>query len=271
MDGFVLILAIVVFSVFKNVIQEAKKKEGKKSLPDVLDTIAEHEDSQSQALEALRRWEARQRAGSRPGPEAEHPELPAPESTRIPRPGEHHTDVRFKSPGRLKQEASRQQISWRESGEARERPATARRRFPAPIPQATDDAGQTRREAYDAIRQLLDGRTRLPVPTTSEELPDRRGRRQLVPRVERTPERIIGRETKQRPRIQGTIARNRVSEPLPAEEIVPVRGTARGRGRRAPEGFERIDERPPLERAVLYAELLGKPMGLRPPGPGDRD
>ena len=41
MDGFVLILAIIVFSVFKNVMQEAKKKQGKSSLPDVFDTIAE--------------------------------------------------------------------------------------------------------------------------------------------------------------------------------------------------------------------------------------
>ena len=55
MDGFVLILAIIVFSVFKNVIQEAKKKEGKKSLPDVFDTMAEHDESQDRALEALRR------------------------------------------------------------------------------------------------------------------------------------------------------------------------------------------------------------------------
>ncbi|MCL7991608.1 MAG: hypothetical protein M8840_10740, partial [marine benthic group bacterium] len=73
MDPFVLILAIIVFSVFKNVIQEAKKKEGKKSLPDVFDTIAEHDESQDRALEALRRWEARQRAGSAPSPEAAGP------------------------------------------------------------------------------------------------------------------------------------------------------------------------------------------------------
>ena len=45
MDGFVLILAIIVFSVFKNVMQEAKKKQGKGSLPDVFDTLAEHDDS----------------------------------------------------------------------------------------------------------------------------------------------------------------------------------------------------------------------------------
>jgi hypothetical protein len=271
MDGFVLILAIIVFSVFKNVIQEAKKKEGKKSLPDVFDTMAEHDESQDRALEALRRWEARQRAGSEPSPERVRPQRPAPESMRIPRPGEHHTDVRLKSPGRLQQEASRQQLSWRESGEASERSATTRRRFPTPKPQASGEIESTRREAYDAIRQLLDGRASLPAQAESEVLPTRRARdvpaAPLQSRLERRPERAPAK----RPRIQGTVARQRAETPAKPVTPVPDRRTGRGGGGEALSGLERLEQRPPLERAILYAELFGKPVGLRPPGHGIGD
>ncbi|MCL7980458.1 MAG: hypothetical protein M8865_11215 [marine benthic group bacterium] len=270
MDPFVLILAIIVFSVFKNVIQEAKKKEGKKSLPDVFDTIAEHDESQDRALEALRRWEARQRAGSAPSPEAVGPEQPVPESMRIPRPGERRTDVRLKSPGRLKQEASRQQLSWRESGEASERSATTRRRLSTPKPQATDAAEQTRREAYDSIRQLLDGRTKLPVPIESEPQ-ERRARRvpALPPetRLERRPQRA----PVKRPRIQGTIAKQRAEKSSDLLAPSPARRSGRGGSGETLAGFERLEQRPPLERAVLYAELFGKPVGLRLPGEGIGD
>jgi hypothetical protein len=271
MDGFVLILAIIVFSVFKNVIQEAKKKEGKKPLPDVFDTMAEHDESQDRALEALRRWEARQRAAAGPSPETVRPERPAAESMRIPRPGEHHTDVRLKSPGRLQQEASRQQLSWRESGEASERSATARRRFSPPKPQVTGDGEQTRREAYDAIRQLLDGRTRLPVPAESEVLPARRSRDVPAARPQTRPERRPERAPAKRPRIQGTVARQRAETPAKPVTPAPDLRTGRGGSGEALAGLERLERRPPLERAVLYAELFGKPVGLRPPGHGIGD
>ena len=76
MDGFVLILAIVVFSVFRSVVAEAKKKQDRK-LPNVLDSIAEHDEAQDRALEALQQWEARQRAlkggGRGPDPAGREP------------------------------------------------------------------------------------------------------------------------------------------------------------------------------------------------------
>ena len=269
MDGFVLILAIIVFSVFRNVLQEAKKKEGKKSIPDVFDTIADHDESQDRALEALRRWEARQRAGSGRGSQPE--EGTRPEAVRIPRPDEHRTDVRLKSPGRLQQEESRQQVSWRASGQARERPATARRRFPAPGPAATGEAEQSRREAYDAIQQLLDGRARLPVPIESEDLPVRRTRQEPAVRSETRLERRGDRLPDKRPRIQGTVARQRSEASSPSPLATPARGSGRDRGGEESSGLERLDQRPPLERAILYAELFGKPVGLRPPGRGPGD
>jgi hypothetical protein len=271
MDGFVLILAIIVFSVFKNVIQEVKKKEGEKSLPDVFDTQIEHEDSKDRALEALRRWEARQRAGSRTGSEAARAERSAPDSIRIPRPGEHHTDVRLKSPGRLQQEASRQQISWRESEETSERAAADRRRFSPPMPQATGGAEQTRREAYDAIRQLLDGRTRLPAPAESEVLPTQSSRDLPAARPERRLERRPERAPAKRPRIQGTVARQRAETASKLVAPAPDRRSGRGGSGGAQAGLERLEQRPPLERAILYAELFGKPVGLRPPGYGIGD
>jgi len=256
-DGFVLILAIIVFSVFKNVMQEVKKKQGSSSLPDVFDTIAEHDDSKDRAREALRRWEAKQR--SLPSPQPEGPTGTSPGSARIPRSGEHRTDLRLSSPGRLQQETSRQQNSWRQSAQRGGRPLPEGRRtkFAPPAAQADDAAERTRQEAYDAIRQLLGGQSRRPEPMDGGNLPARRPARVPTIRTDAVPTR--------RPRIQGTVARRREEEARRTEANSPRTVQAEsGRGASAP-GLERLDRLPPVARGILYAELLGTPLGLREP------
>lgn len=230
MDGFVLILAIIVFSVFRNVIAEAKKKQDGKSLPDVLDTIAEHDDAQDRALEALRKWEARQRA-LRTGREDD----------------EQRTDVRLPVPNRQQQPAAGSQS----------RPFELTR---------SQSAEQTRREAYDAIRELLGGKTDRPasqVPSrdehTAESLP--------VPRPPAAPTRIRDRASTLRPRIRGTVQRStETTQPTPRP---PERRQKSSEA--APAGFGRLDSLPPIARGILYAELLGKPVGFREPGEGQGD
>lgn len=202
MDGFVLILAIVVFSVFRNVMAEAKKKQGRKSLPDVLDTITEHDDAQDRALDALQKWEARQQpaAGSQPRPV----------------------------------EVARSQ-----------------------------SAEQTRREAYDAIRELLRGKTERPAPQvparterTAESVPAER------PSAE--PTRIRDRVSTYRPQIRGTVQRRtETTQPTPYQ--TESRATS---SEAAPAGLDRLDSLPPIARGILYAELLGKPVAFREPGEG---
>ena len=203
MDGFVLILAIVVFSVFRNVMAEAKKKQGRKSLPDVLDTITEHDDAQDRALEALRQWEARQQqpaAGSEPRP--------------------------F--------EVARSQ-----------------------------SAEQTRREAYDAIRELLGGKTERPapqVPARTERTAD------SVPaeRPSAEPTRIRDRVSTYRPRIRGTVQRRtETTQPTPRQTESGTKSSEA-----APAGLDRLDSLPPIARGILYGELLGKPVAFREPGEG---
>lgn len=257
MDGFVLILAIIVFSVFKNVMQEAKKKQGTGSLPDVLDTLAEHDDSKDRAQEALRRWEAKQRSLPRPGPEGPTGTSPGP--VRIPRPGEHRTDVRLSSPGRLQQETSRQQTSWRQSAERGGRPRPDRRlpRPTAPASAQPHTAERTRQEAYDAIRQLLGGQARPPEPTEGGNLPARRPERPPAARAEAVPAR--------RPRIQGTLARRREEEARRVEALSPSAERDAVERVGPASGLERLDRLPPVARGILYAELLGTPVGMREP------
>ena len=96
MDGFLIVLAIVLFSVFRNVIQEAQKK-GDREDPHGFDTDSDQAEARERALESLRRWEAKQRRL----PGADEPrggEIRAREPTRIPRRGEHRTEVRLPAP-----------------------------------------------------------------------------------------------------------------------------------------------------------------------------
>lgn len=255
MDGFVLILAIIVFSVFKNVMQEAKKKQGKGSLPDVFDTIAEHDDSKDRAREALRRWEAKQRG--LPASELDGSARTSRAPVRMPRPGEHRTDVRSSSPGRLQQETSRQQTSWRQSAQRGGRPLPGRG-LPRPTAAAKPDSSErTRQEAYDAIRQLLGGQARPLEPAEGGNLPARRPEPPPAARMDVAPAR--------RPRIQGTLARRREVEARRVEERSSQAERDAG-GRVGPaSGLERLDRLPPVARGILYAELLGTPVGLREP------
>lgn len=205
MDGFVLILAIVVFSVFRNVMAEAKKKQGRKSLPDVLDTITEHDDAQDRALEALQKWEARQR---------------------------------------------------------QQQPAAGSQPRPFEV-ERSQSAEQTRREAYDAIRELFGGKTERPAP----QVPARTERtNQSVPaeRPSAEPTRIRDRVSTYRPRIRGTVQRRtETTQPTPRQT---ESGTTSSEA--APAGLDRLDSLPPIARGILYAELLGKPVAFREPGEG---
>lgn len=236
MDGFVLVLAIIVFSVFRNVISEAKKKGA-----DSFDTSAEHDEAQDQALDALRQWEARQRALKAGGGEANSP---ARERARIPRPGEHRTDVRLPTPTAVQQPPAQ--------------------RGPRPFePAESQEAEQTRRDAYNAIRDLLSGKKERPAPPVPMQ-PDQSQLPAASQSVRRV--RIKDRSVALRPRVRGTVRRQ--NEPdKPASLPEEHRKTARS----APAGLHRLDSLPPIARGILYAELLGKPVGFRGPGEGAGD
>ncbi len=241
MDGFVLILAIVVFSVFRNVITEAKKK-GNKRGPVSFDTSAEHDEAQERALDALRQWEARQRAVQAGGGDAQPPNR---EAVRIRRPGEHRTDVRLSAASRTEQ------------------PATPRRAGPFDLAQS-DGAEQTRREAYDAIRDLLAGKTQRPASSA----PTRPAPSRVpAPRQSAEPTRIRERTPSIRPRVQGTV-RRREEPDKPAPE---PREDRRDQGRSAPGRLDRLDSLPAVARGIMYAELLGKPVAFREPREGGGD
>jgi hypothetical protein len=267
-DGFILILAIIVFSIFKNVMEEAKKKDAKTSLPDVFDTREEHEESRSRALEALRRWEARQSLPSGPNPDSTERQRRQ-DTVRIPRPGDHLTDVRFPAPGRLQQEASHQQASRQRSAQRRPAASPEPRRRPMEL-SVPDTAEQTRREAYDAIRQLLGDRTVDPGSSRSAGLPVRRSDRIPAARPVTAPIEADGAipvsassaAPVRRPRIQGTISRRPARERR-ADEVASER--AGESSKRSAAGLERLDSLPQLARGVMYAELLGAPLGLQEP------
>lgn len=242
MDGFVLILAIIVFSVFRNVVSEAKKKQNR--MPDVLDTITEHDEAQDRALEALRQWEARQRVRKAGGRD----ENPASrESVRIPRAGEHHTEVRLPATRRVQQPA--------------ERPG------PRPFGVApSSEAERTRREAYDAIRELLAGQSARPAPparTRTEPTPEP----EPVPGPSAGTTRIRDRAQTFRPGIRGTVSR----QTGPTEPAARSAETRRESSQAAPAGLGRLDSLSPIARGILYAELLGKPVAFRGPAEGDGD
>jgi len=240
-DGFVLILAIVVFSVFRNVIAEAKKK-GSKHGPGSFDTSAEHDEAQDRALDALRQWEARQRALQAGSGDADPPKR---EAVRIPRPGERRTDVRLPA------------------ARPTEQRATQRRARPFD-PAESDGAEQTRREAYDAIRGLLAGKTERPASSApARPAPSR----VPAPKQSAEPTRIRERIPSLRARVQGTVRRrDKPDEPAPRP-----REDRRDRGRAASARLDRFDSLPPLARGIIYAELLGKPVALRGPEEGGGD
>jgi hypothetical protein len=248
-DGFVLILAIIVFSVFRNFITEAKKKADESS-PGSFEPSAEQDEAQEQALDALRQWQAKQRSLQAGGGEMDPPGR---ESVRIPRPGEHRTDVRLPAPSRTQQ------------------PVVHRRERLFELAEPTG-AEQTRREAYDAIRELLAGKTVRPPPPVRT-LPDpgqaRAPSKVLAPSPSAAPKRVRDRTSmiRSRPRIQGTVRRRDEAE----EPVLRPREDRRARRRAAPAGLGRLDSLPPLARGIVYAELLGKPVAFRGPREGGGD
>ncbi len=241
-DGFVLILAIIVFSVFRNFITEAKKKGVKPDDPDSFETSAEHDDPQDRALDALRQWEAKQRALQAGGGD---PDPPRREPVRIPHPGEHRTDVRLPAPKRMQQSAGRR---------------GARLFGPA----ESTGAEQTRREAYDAIRELLAGKTQRPSPPVrtvpdSSQMPA--GRQVPASSPSAVPARLRDRTPalRARSRIQATIRRR----DEPEESVLQPREDRRDQDRVVPARLDRLDSLPPVARGMVYAELLGKPVAFR--------
>ncbi len=249
MDGFVLILAIIVFSVFRNFITEAKKK-ADQSGPDSLDTSAEHDEAQDRALDALGQWQAKQRSLRAGGEETDPPRR---DPVRVPPPGEHRTDVHLPAPKRTQQ------------------PAVRRGRRPFEPAEPTG-AEQTRREAYDAIRELLAGKTVRPPPPVRT-LPDpgqaRAPSKVPAPSPSAAPARDRDRTSmiRSRSKIQGTVRRRDEAE----EPVLRPREDRRARRRAAPAGLGRLDSLPPLARGIVYAELLGKPVAFRGPREGGGD
>lgn len=240
MDGFVLVLAIIIFSVFRNFIAETKKRS--RDLPDRFDTSAEQEESRERALDALRQWEAKQRRIQAQVLEGERAN---PESVRIRRPGEHRTDVRLTSTRRAEQ------------------PFVQRQARPFALDD-TREAEQTRRESYDAIREMLAGKTERPAPPVRYEPEETR---MPATRPQAAPSRIEQRTPAPRPRVRGTIRRR-------AEAKKSTRDPSAAppeRDVRAPAGLARLEGLPPVARGFLYAELLGTPIALRSGEPADRD
>lgn len=224
-DGFVLILAIIVFSVFRNFITEAKKKGVKPDDPDSFDTSAEHGEAQDRALDALRQWEAKQRAIQAGSGD------PAPRRTQQP----------------------------------------AVRRGARPFePAEPTGAEQARREAYNAIRDLLSGKTQrpsLPVQKQPDQGSVLARRREQAPsqvpaqRPSAAPARTRDRTPalRARSRIQGTIRR----QDEPEESVLQPREDRRDQDRAVPARLDRLDSLPPVARGIVYAELLGKPVAFR--------
>jgi hypothetical protein len=245
-DGFVLILAIIVFSVFRNFITEAKKKADQPG-PGSFEPSAEQDEAQEQALDALRQWQAKQRSLQAGGGEMDPPGR---ESVRIPRPGEHRTDVRLPAPSRTQQ------------------PVVHRRARPFELAEPTG-AEQTRREAYDAIRELLAGKTVRPSPPVRT-LPDpgqaRAPSEVPAPSPSAAPMRARDRTSmvRSRSKIRGTVRRR--DDPYELES--PPREARREQGRTAPAGLNRLDSLPPVARGIIYAELFGKPVAFREPREG---
>ena len=217
MEQVFVVLAVIVWMLIQGATR-TRRRPGSGSEPLPRAAGDEQADAQERAMEALRRWEARQRAaGSSPDDFAGAPIEP---------------------PGR--------------------RPEPPRRR-----PLVSEPAGRSRREAYEAISEVLGRRT--PVPPVPED-ESVRSLETLVPagetpRRRRPPSkgRVVAGERRRAPvprpeRVSAVRRRARAA----AEETTPARSPSRGLGR--------LDSLPPLARAVVLAEILGRPPSL-PDGP----
>ncbi len=237
MEQVFVVLAVIVYMLFQGAARAGRRPGTGEDEPRSGSPADEQAEAQERAMEALRRWEARQRAATETPP-AE------PVSTRAGPP------VRAPSP-------------------------------PRPRSSATQPAGRSRREAYEAIADML-GR-RAPVPPVPEDETVRS--LETLVSAEETPRR-------RRPPAKGRVVpgeRRRTPSPRP-ERVSSVRRRARGEGegvpvdaaprraavsrsdadrgerRRGAGGLDRLEALPPLERAVVLAEILGPPPSL----PGGR-
>ncbi len=239
MDGFFIILALLLFSVFRNVIREAQKKSERPG-PDSFEASRDQEEARDRAIEALRRWQEKQERLSGPGSAKPGAERGA--SPRIPRGGEHRTELRLPSPRSVSPDATR-----------------VPRRFEVP---SAREAERTRREAYDAIRGLLAGT----METGTATLPAVRPGAEPAP-LERSgsPVKPPGSSLGTRPKLRGTVQRELETTPTDAAAASPgsSRRPAPGAKGRSPAGLGRLDALPPVARGLVYAELLGRPLALR--------
>ncbi|MDT8435562.1 MAG: hypothetical protein RRA92_02285 [Gemmatimonadota bacterium] len=150
------------------------------------------------------------------------------------------------------------------------------------------DAERLRREAYAAIREMLGGGG-----GTGEEPARPAGNAPVgvpgdapmphappVPVEARAPREPRAPRKARAPHVSRVSRESRAprKDRVPREKRVPqeVRGRRARREavppppRRAPSGLARLEQLPPLRRAILHAELLGPPVALREDGPPAR-
>lgn len=226
MEQIFVVLAVIVYMVFQGAARARRGQgpvEGPPRTPD-----EEQIEAQERAMEALRRWEERQRtAAAAPPPEPEPPvarPVPIPSRTRGAEYGQRGV---YESAG-------------------------------AKLP----GAKRGRRESYEAIAGMLARRQPVP-PVPAEE--DVRSLESLVsaeemPRRLRAPVkgRVVSGLRRRAPVARA--ARRARQAPAPADSGTAV-------GRRGASGLRRLEALPPLARAILLAEILGPPASLRGEGP----
>ncbi len=238
MDGFVLILAIIVFSVFRNFISETKKRD--RDLPGSFDTSAEHKEAQERALDALRQWEAKQRSI------AVRVTRRGPGGNRCGSDGRGNIGRTFACRRRsvrscLRRRAGRDRSNWICPGKPSRRGE-----------KRTTRSGNCCREGRSVPR----GRLRSSSPRADCRSRSRRRRR---------PGHGID------PRCSGHGSRVRsVVVPKRRNLLRPRASKRRDPDQSAPAGLARLNVLSPVARGFLYAELLGKPVAFRGSDEDDR-
>jgi len=140
---------------------------------------------------------------------------------------------------------------WEARQEAREEPPGSRR--PAEAPARVDEQ---RREAYQAIAEMLDGRSEATEEASEGALVEAH-----APVTPVEPAMPARRPVHRASQIRGPSpltkggALETARRPVAALERPPVR--------RLETGLERIERLAPLQRAVVWSELLGPPVALR--------
>jgi hypothetical protein len=229
MEQFFVIIAVIVFWIFRGVAGTQRRVPGKDpydSEPlggpmDISGTTRQKTlEAQQRAMEALQRWEAKQglSAGkSDPGQAAATRSVPATSRTRVGRPA---------------------QISSRTT------------------------AARQRKEAFADIARMLDPE-QAPGVTTA-----RRSRFEVDAPQSPPPDRVPPRRTAERRPSDAAVKREAAQKEEKAHREMAAQEAAAGEEARRtaraapPSGLARLESLPLAARAIVYAEILGRPRSL---------